>query len=342
MNIPNRLTILRTILIPVFVVIYFCDSIPYNGIIALSIYIVACITDFLDGAIARRNNLITNFGKFLDPLADKLLVNTALICFVATPDNPIPLWVVLVIIARDFIINGVRLVASDNGVVIAADYWGKVKTTFQMIMVSFLIINIDNPVINVIEYILIYSSAALTLISLFDCIIKNIGVLKSVPDNSAENKAGKIVNVLTGMNKTITFAESCTGGLLCAAMIDIPGSSAVIKESIITYCDEAKNRRLGVSNDILEQYTAVSEQAAAGMAEGARYKTGADIAISVTGIAGPDSGYNGSIPAGTVYIGISNESFATAYEYHFSGDRNSVRTQAVDAAMDIILKNIGE
>lgn len=341
MNIPNRLTILRTILIPVFVAIYFIDTIPYNDVIALSIYIAACITDFLDGAIARRNNLITNFGKFLDPLADKLLVNTALICFVATPDNPIPLWVVLVIIARDFIINGVRLVASDNGVVIAADYWGKIKTTFQMIMVSFLIINLDNPVINVIEYILIYTSAALTIISLLDCIIKNAGVLISAPVTDKSGKAENIVNILSNNSKTITFAESCTGGLLCASLIDIAGSSSVIKESIITYCDESKIKRLGVSEDILNKFTAASEQVATIMAEGAKNKTGADIAVSVTGVAGPDSAYNG-IAAGTVFIGISKDNNSTAYEYHFKGNRNEVRAQAVNSALDLILNKIGE
>lgn len=341
MNIPNRLTILRTILIPVFVIIYFCDAIPYNYVIALSIYIIACITDFLDGAIARRNNLITNFGKFLDPLADKLLVNTALICFVATPGNPIPLWVVLVIIARDFIINGVRLVASDNGVVIAADYWGKVKTALQMVMVSFLIINLDYKIINIIEYILIYAAAALTIISLIDCIIKNVDVLKSTSANISDDKAENIINILKNSGKTITFAESCTGGLLCSSFINIPGASSVIKESIITYCDEAKNKRLGVNLEVLQKYTAVSEQVATSMAIGARRITGADLAVSVTGVAGPESEYD-NISVGTVFIGISNSKGSTSYEYHFSGTRNDIRLHAVNTAYEVILKHIGE
>ncbi|MBE5928606.1 MAG: CDP-diacylglycerol--glycerol-3-phosphate 3-phosphatidyltransferase [Lachnospiraceae bacterium] len=178
MNLPNRLTILRVLMIPLFIVIFLNDGIKYNEYIASFVYIIACITDFFDGFIARKYNLTTNFGKFLDPLADKLLVNMALICFLVIPENPIPAWIVMIIISRDFIISGFRLVASDNGVVIAADYWGKVKTTVQMIMTVFLIINFDNMFINILEYILIYAALILTIISLCVCIYNNKEVLK--------------------------------------------------------------------------------------------------------------------------------------------------------------------
>ncbi len=178
MNLPNKLTILRVLMIPLFVVLFLNDSIKYNEYLAVLVYIIACITDFLDGFLARKYNLTTNFGKFLDPLADKLLVNMALICFLVVPDNPVPAWVVMIIISRDFIISGFRLVASDNGVVIAADYWGKVKTTVQMIMTILLIINFNNTVINIIEYILIYSALILTIISLCVCIYNNREVLR--------------------------------------------------------------------------------------------------------------------------------------------------------------------
>lgn len=340
MNTPNKLTLLRVFMIPIFILVYFCDSIAYNEIIAVGIYIIACITDFFDGRIARKYNLITNFGKFLDPLADKLLVNTALICFIATEDNPMPVWVVIIIISRDFIINGIRLLASDNGVVIAADYWGKIKTTFQMIMVSFLIVNIDNFVINIIEYILIYISAALTVISLIDCIIKNYKVIMSSPvEIIAETQAYDIVRKLTEAGKTITFAESCTGGLLCSSIIDIPGSSAVVKESFVTYCNESKINRIGVDSSIIEKYSDVSTETAIAMANGARLTAGADISVSVTGNAGPDIGNNDS-SVGTVCIGISTEKESKAVQYNFDGNRNSVRTKAVNAALDMIVKNI--
>jgi CDP-diacylglycerol--glycerol-3-phosphate 3-phosphatidyltransferase len=166
MNLPNRLTMLRVIMIPFFVFFMLMPSIPYNNVIALVIFCLASITDALDGHIARSRNLISNFGKFMDPLADKLLVCSAMICFLGVADNPMPVWVVIIIIAREFIISGFRLIASDQGVVIAANYWGKSKTVSQMVMCIVLILNLNNPVMNVIEIVLIYVSLILTVISL--------------------------------------------------------------------------------------------------------------------------------------------------------------------------------
>ena len=129
-----------------------------------------------DGKIARKYNLVTNFGKFMDPLADKLLVCSAMICLIET--GQLAAWIVIVIIAREFIISGFRLVASDNGVVIAASYWGKFKTTFQMLMVIVLILNIDHPFFQILGVILTYVALILTIVSLIDYIVKNINVLK--------------------------------------------------------------------------------------------------------------------------------------------------------------------
>ena len=148
----------------------------YGNYIAVAIFIVASITDFLDGKIARKYNLVTNFGKFMDPLADKLLVCSALICLIQL--ELITAWVVIIIIAREFIISGFRLVASDNGVVIAASYWGKFKTAFQLLTVIVLILNIPNKVFTILGTVLIYVSLALTVISLIDYIAKNKDVLK--------------------------------------------------------------------------------------------------------------------------------------------------------------------
>ena len=177
MNLPNKLTLFRVVLIPFFVSFllppYFEE---YGNYIAVAIFIVASITDFLDGKIARKYNLVTNFGKFMDPLADKLLVCSALICLIQL--ELIPAWVVIIIIAREFIISGFRLVASDNGVVIAASYWGKFKTAFQMLTVIVLILNIPNKVFTILGTVLIYVSLALTVISLIDYIAKNKDVLK--------------------------------------------------------------------------------------------------------------------------------------------------------------------
>ena len=154
MNLPNKLTLFRVILIPFFVFFLLAPYFEgYGNYVAVVIFIVASITDFLDGKIARKYNLVTNFGKFMDPLADKLLVSSALISLIAL--NKIPAWIVIVIIAREFIISGFRLVAADNGVVIAASYWGKFKTAFQMVTVIVLILNIPGKVFDVIGTVLI-------------------------------------------------------------------------------------------------------------------------------------------------------------------------------------------
>lgn len=176
MNLPNKLTVLRMIMIIPFVVFMLNTGIAGDASkwIAVSIFIVASLTDLLDGKIARKYNLVTNFGKFMDPLADKLLVCSAMICLIEM--GKLPAWIVIIIISREFIISGFRLVASDNGIVIAASYWGKFKTTFQMLMVVFLIIDLGGVFVTV-ETILIYISLALTIISLVDYIVKNKQVL---------------------------------------------------------------------------------------------------------------------------------------------------------------------
>ena len=175
MNLPNKLTLLRVVLIPVFVVLLLLEG-GQNytlRIAALIVFCIASFTDFLDGQIARRNNLVTNFGKFMDPLADKLLVCSALICMIEL--GQLPSWYVITVIAREFIISGFRLVAADNGIVIAASWWGKFKTTFQMFTVILLILNI--PALHTVTMIVAGIAFVLTLVSLLDYIAKNSRVI---------------------------------------------------------------------------------------------------------------------------------------------------------------------
>lgn len=175
MNLPNKLTIIRVCLIPFFVAaLLFDHSNNYTmRIVANVLFIVASLTDLFDGKIARKYNLVTNFGKFMDPLADKLLVCSALICLIEL--GQLPAWVVIIIISREFIISGFRLVAADNGVVIAASYWGKFKTTFQMAAVILMIFNI--PALTLVTNIVVVIAVALTIISLVDYVAKNIKIL---------------------------------------------------------------------------------------------------------------------------------------------------------------------
>ena len=176
MNLPNKLTVVRMIMIIPFVVFMLNTGIAGDASkwIAVSIFIVASLTDLLDGKIARKYNLVTNFGKFMDPLADKLLVCSAMICLVEM--GRLPAWIVIIIISREFIISGFRLVASDNGIVIAASYWGKFKTVFQMAMIIVLIMDLGG-VFDLIGNVLIWIALALTIISLMDYVLKNKQVL---------------------------------------------------------------------------------------------------------------------------------------------------------------------
>ena len=177
MNLPNKITIFRVILIPVFLVFLYVSAIPANKWLALAVFVIASLSDMVDGKIARKYNLVTDFGKFMDPLADKLLVSSALIALIEL--ERIPAWIVIVIIAREFIISGFRLVAADNGIVIAAGWWGKIKTTFQMFMVIFLIADLGGTPIHYFEQFLIYASLALTIISLIDYLVKNKDIITS-------------------------------------------------------------------------------------------------------------------------------------------------------------------
>ncbi len=175
MNLPNKLTMLRVIMIPFFVLFML---LPITGAadkwIALALFVIASLTDLLDGKIARKYNLVTNFGKFMDPLADKLLVCAALICLLSV--GRIPAVAVLIIISREFIISGFRLIAADRGIVIAASYIGKFKTVMQMAMIILMIADIN--VLRILTQIVMWIAVLLTVVSLVDYIYKNREVLK--------------------------------------------------------------------------------------------------------------------------------------------------------------------
>lgn len=197
MNLPNKLTVFRMILILPFVLLLlggfhewgwftaiFGGIMEYVDYIALAVFIIASLTDLLDGKIARKYNLITNFGKFMDPLADKLLVCAAMICLVEM--GRLAAWIVIIIISREFIISGFRLVASDKGVVIAASYWGKFKTTFQMVMICLLIVNNGHFLsgntyeLGIVTNIVTWIALILTVISLIDYVWKNRKIMSDV------------------------------------------------------------------------------------------------------------------------------------------------------------------
>ena len=196
MNLPNKITLSRIFLIPVFAVIFFLDVIPYNYFIAAIVFIVAACTDFIDGHIARSRNLVTNLGKFLDPIADKVLVSTALIFLLVRQEALTVMWsgawvavyagvCVAIILARELIVSGFRMVAASTGLVLAADKVGKVKTTFQDIAIAALLIGADffgivaaSEVINAVGIVALGIATVLTIWSGLGYVIKNRAVFK--------------------------------------------------------------------------------------------------------------------------------------------------------------------
>ena len=180
MNLPNKLTMFRIFLIPFFVFFLLTEFVPGSNYIALGIFALASLTDLFDGKIARKYNLVTNFGKFMDPIADKLLVAAALIAFVET--GAMPAWIVIILIAREFVVSGFRLVASDSGIVLAAGWSGKFKTATQMVMCCFLIVGLGERffAMYVVEQILIYASLILSIVSMVEYLVKNRKVISDM------------------------------------------------------------------------------------------------------------------------------------------------------------------
>ena len=369
----NVITITRILLVPVFVAAFlapwpewlglpiaFSDN--WKAIIAAAIFVIISATDWLDGYLARSRNEVTDFGKFMDPLADKILVTAALICLVELGD--LPTWVVLIILAREFIVSGVRMMAASKGTVIAASMVGKFKTVFQMIAIVLFAIKRSYMVGTLGEafgdflwtfsWAIMLIAIALTIASMIDYLVKArevIGLgsqsadskLESAESDSdslrlrAEELSSTVVATATEKGILIGTAESLTGGMIGSMLTSVPGSSAVYKGGVISYTNAIKESFLDVSASTLDTAGAVSEPTALQMAEGARLALGTDIAVSVTGLAGPDGDEFGN-PVGTVWIGISSSKATHASKHVFEGDREAVRLQTSIAALEAILE----
>ena len=371
----NVITITRILLVPVFVAAFlapwpewlglpiaFSDN--WKAIIAAAIFVVISATDWLDGYLARSRNEVTDFGKFMDPLADKILVTAALICLVELGD--LPTWVVLIILAREFIVSGVRMMAASKGTVIAASMVGKFKTVFQMIAIVLFAIKRSYMVGTLGEafgdflwtfsWVIMLIALALTIASMVDYLVKareviglgsqtaDIAEKNSQPDTDslrlrASELSRSVITIATEKDIQVGTAESLTGGMIGSLLTSVPGSSAVYKGGVISYTNAIKEALLDVSASTLDTRGAVSEQTAMQMAEGARLTLGTDVAVSVTGLAGPDGDEYGN-PVGTVWIGISSAESTQACKRLFSGDREAVRLQTSIAALESILETL--
>ncbi len=346
----NIVTMLRVCLIPVFVVALLCPwpewmniaGIVNNhgkAIVATIIFIIISLTDWVDGYLARSRGEVTIFGKFMDPLADKMLVIAALLALIEL--NILPSWPVMIIIAREFIVAGVRMLAANKGVVIAASWYGKLKTLTQILAIILFLLKDGvsiNESIAALSNPLYIGAWAVMIIALVLTVVSMVDYLKALKDVNAsakpsvvasiEQEAQKLIHELQKKNLKVITAESLTGGLICQSLTSVPGSSEVVAGGIASYSYELKRDALAVDYDSLIEIGAVNEQTARQMAQGALKYADADLAISVTGIAGP-SGEEEGKPVGTVFMGVAKkgETEVSVERFLFSVDRKSVREQ---------------
>lgn len=377
----NVVTLVRICLVPVFVVALISPwpqwfGLPqvaddWKSLIAAGIFILISCTDWLDGYLARSRNEVTDFGKFMDPLADKILVMAALLALIEL--GSLPSWVVLVIVAREFIVSGVRMVAATEGVVIAASWYGKFKTVFQMIAIVLFTVKDSHMVGSasvafsdgmwLLSWGVMLVALVLTVVSMLDYIAKarhliglgnkavkgegadsvseqaadpvkepSVETLSSIEPEALTALATQVLEHARQNKATLGTAESLTGGLIAAALTEVPGSSDVVRGGVVSYAAEVKQEVLGVSKRTLDECGVVSEETACQMAEGARRDLQASVAVAATGIAGPGGAEPGK-PVGTVCIGVANSEGSHAVRFCFAGDRQQVRLQTVRAAL---------
>ncbi len=383
----NVVTLVRICLVPVFVAAllspwpewFSLPKIAYESksLIAAGIFVLISCTDWLDGYLARSRGEVTDFGKFMDPLADKILVVAALLALIEL--GALPSWVALIIVAREFIVSGVRMVAASKGVVIAASWYGKFKTVFQMIaIVMFTIkdsyamgslVEAFSDVMWVLSWIVMVIALVLTIVSMLDYISKardliglgSIGRKGKVAEGKAadgcgandavdsssvpagrfgsdsEKLAASVLSDARSRGLTLGCAESLTGGLICACLTAIPGSSDVIRGGVVSYMTEVKEDVLSVEGSAVDECGVVSEEVALQMAQGAIDVLSCDVAVAVTGIAGP-GGAEPGLPVGTVCAACISPSGSACATWHFEGDRACVREQTCHHALLLMQK----
>jgi len=346
-NLPNALTLSRLAAIPVLMILLIARFEDHDQI-AAALFVIVSFTDTLDGQIARRRGLVSDLGKFLDPLADKLFVLSVLIVLVQ--EGLVAAWVVVLIFSRELLITILRSVGASQGQVIAAAPMGKTKTMTQMAAVVLLILQRPYPGLVPFAELAVAVAIIFTIGSGIDYMWRFRYVLwpagggtpRSAPSGGAPGSespvdplARELGSLLTKSQHTVSVAESCTGGLVGALITDQPGSSAYFLGGVIAYADEVKRSQLGVPADLLARHGAVSREVAIAMADGVRSKFGTELAVSITGIAGPDA--DGAKPVGLTYIAVATARGTTCSEYRFNGDRWANRRQAADEALRLLL-----
>ena len=345
MNIPNALTLSRLVAIPPLMVLLMVRFQGHDQL-AATLFIVFSLTDTLDGQIARRRGTVSDFGKFLDPLADKLFVLSVLIVLVQ--EGLVAAWVVVVIFSRELIITILRSVAAAQGRVIAAAPLGKTKTVMQMGAVTLLILQRPYPFVVPLADLVVAVAIVFTIWSGLDYLwrfrylISSRSPTRAGPSGGAPGNeesgaalASQLGELLRERGLTVAVAESCTGGMVGSLITDQPGSSAYFLGGVIAYSDAVKRDELGVPAALLKRVGAVSQEVAQAMAEGARSRFGTDLAAGVTGIAGPGAD-NSDKPVGLTYVAVASERGTSSREFTFAGDRWSNRRQAAAETLRLL------
>ena len=340
MNLPNLLTLSRLAAIPLLMALLLVRF-PGHDQVAAALFIVFSFTDTLDGQIARRRGMVSDLGKFLDPLADKLLVLSVLIVLVQ--EGLVAAWVVVVIFSRELLITILRSVGASQGHVIGAAPLGKTKTVTQMAAVTLLILQRPYPELVPVAAIAVAVAVVFTIVSGIDYLVRFrhlIGLgAGPVSQPGVDALAEELGAMLAGERLTVSVAESCTGGLLGSLITDRPGSSAYFIGGLIAYADQVKRDELGVPASLLTRHGAVSREVAVAMAQGAKARFGTTLAVSTTGIAGPDSDGSNK-PVGLTFIAIASEWGSRCEEYTFTGNRWSNRRQAAEQALQLMIDEV--
>ncbi|MEG0620911.1 MAG: CDP-diacylglycerol--glycerol-3-phosphate 3-phosphatidyltransferase [Raoultibacter sp.] len=388
----NIVTLARICGVPLFVIALLSpwptwfpqwpDAEMWKPWVAAFVFIILAGTDGLDGYLARSRNEVTNFGKFIDPLADKILTTAALLALIEL--NVLPSWPVLIILCREFIVAGIRMVAANQGVVIAASWYGKAKTVTQIIAIVLFLIKDSHMVsdfsavlsdhLYLVSWLVMLVALVLTVVSMLDYFskarellsfsaAKNAGDAQTATEAASslasdaapldaataalitpaalEALASSVLAAARARSVHIATAESLTGGLIAATLTAVPGSSDVVAGGIVSYTDAVKQVRLGVTPQVLGAQGAVSEQVATQMALGAKKALGADVAVAVTGIAGPGGAEEGK-PVGTVWFGLADANIRYATTRCFAGDRQQVRAQTVRFALELLARTLSD
>lgn len=374
----NIVTVIRILFIPVFVIALLAPweqclfggdpmGLTVRAVVSLVVFGLICLTDTLDGYLARSRNEVTVFGKFIDPIADKILVVAALLCLVQL--GLLSSWVPIVIVAREMLVSGLRMLVASAGVVVSASILGKIKTATTMVAICLFILMVS-PIVaaltwfRVLAWALMLVAVFFTIASMVDYFAKAWPLLAAAPAKAegqeqaekASNElafawgtvegdhplAREVLASLTEKGLSVCTAESCTGGLVCAALTSQPGSSSVVRGGAVTYTVDEKVRALGLDPNQVERDGVVSEETARAMALGAKNRLGTDYALSTTGIAGP-GGATPQAPLGCVCLGLAcPDGTVTSQRCIFEGSRAQVRAQAVDKALEMLMEHMSK